>query len=112
MSIIRAQSTCMFGFGYAAVMPAKRSAYYRLVSQSPNRMLLSSLEDPSVDDSWLFGKRFVEQPTVPIEVAIRKGYEHAELLDWFGTPQIMSDRFHATLVAAGVDNLDVYDAAR
>ncbi len=73
-------------------------------------MLLSSLEDPSLDDNWLWGQRFLEPPAEPIEVAILPGYEDAELLDYFGTPPVMSDRFHAVLLGAGVSNLEVFNA--
>jgi len=73
-------------------------------------MLLSSLHCASIDDDWLYGARFVEPPSTPIEVCIIPGYEKADLMDYFGTPQIMSDKFHQVLVNAGVDNLDVYNA--
>lgn len=84
--------------------------YYVLSAKNPRRMLLASLEDPGMDDNWLWGRRFVEQPPEPIIVGIVPGYERAELLDYFGTPPVMSDRFHSALVSAGVDNLEVFEA--
>ena len=93
-------------------MPVKKkvAAFYVLGSQNSKRMLLSSLEDPSFDDSWLYGRHFSEPPATPVVVGIIQGYEKAELLDYFGTPPYMSERFYKALVAAGVDNLDAYDA--
>jgi hypothetical protein len=87
-----------------------RSPYYVLDSANPKRMLLGSLEDPSLDDSWLYGAPFSEPPTTPVIVGIIPGYERAELLPYFGTPPVMSDKFYEALVSAGVDNLVVYDA--
>jgi len=88
----------------------KPSLYYVLSSENPKRMLLGSLKDPSFEDSWLFGRRFGAPPATPVIVAIKRGYEKAELLDYFGTPPVISVRMYETLLKAGVDNLDVYDA--
>jgi len=88
----------------------KKPLYYVLDAYHPKRMLLTSLEDPSIDDSWLWGQPFKEPPETPIIVEIVRGYERADLLPYFGTPPVMSDSFHQTLVKAGVDNLEVYDA--
>jgi len=88
----------------------KRSSYYVLDAANPKRMLLGSLDDPSLDDSWLYGAPFSEPPTTPVVVGIIPGYEKAELLPYFGTPPVMSDKFYEALVSAGVDNLEVYDA--
>jgi hypothetical protein len=84
--------------------------YYILDAQNPKRMLLSSLEDPGLDDNWFWGRRFVEPPEEPIFVPILDGYEKAELMDYFGTPPVMSQRFYDALLRAGVSNLDVFDA--
>lgn len=92
-------------------MPTKRQpSYYILDSQNPKRMLLGSLEDPSLGDCWLYGRSFSERPSTPVIVGIIPGYERAELMDYFGTPPVMSDKFYKALVEVGVDNLDVYDA--
>jgi hypothetical protein len=85
-------------------------SYYVLTSENPKRMLLSSLKKPGRRDSWLFGRRFAAAPETPVIAPIVNGYETAEQLDYFGTPPIMSDRFHQALQEAGVDNIDVYDA--
>jgi hypothetical protein len=84
--------------------------YFTLNAQNPRRMLLSSLKNPSLRDNWLWGKRFVKPPAAPVVVSILPGYEEKELMDYFGTPPVMSGRFYDALVEAGVDNLDVYDA--
>ena len=87
-----------------------RLSYYVLTVENPKRMLLSSLKKPSRLDSWLLGRRFAVAPETPVTAPIVTGYERADQLDYFGTPPIMSERFHQALVDAGVDNLDVYDA--
>ena len=74
-------------------------------------MLLYSIEDPSLEDSWFHGRPFTSPPTTPIIVGIQEGYEKSHLLPFFGTPPVMSNEFYRALVAAGVDNLDVYDSA-
>jgi hypothetical protein len=84
--------------------------YWLLESRNEKRMLLMSLAKPAFGNSWLFGKPFTTQPVIPIVVSIIKGYETAQALDYFGTPPVISDRFHQALVDAGVDNIDVYDA--
>jgi len=90
--------------------PVQPTPYFTMSSQNPKRMLLGTIPDPSFDDSWLYGRKFVEEPSTPIRVPILKGYAKAEPLDYFGTPPVMSDRFYEALKNAGVDNLDVYDA--
>ena len=87
-----------------------RQPYYVLDAQNPKRMLLGSLEDPSIDDSWLYGTPFSTPSEMPVVVGIIPGYEKAELLPYFGTPPVMSDAFYEALVGAGVDNLEVYEA--
>jgi hypothetical protein len=84
--------------------------YYVLDAQNPKRMLLYSLEDPSLDDSWVYGAPFTTPPETPITVGIIPGYEQAELMPYFGTPPVMSEKFYAALVGAGVDNLVAYEA--
>jgi Immunity protein family (Imm11) len=86
------------------------SDYYVLTAYHPKRMLLGSLADPSFNDSWVFGQRFTAAPPNPVRASILAGYEHADVLDYFGTPPIMSERFYQALTGAGVDNLDVYEA--
>jgi hypothetical protein len=86
------------------------SGYYVLESVNPEQMLLYDIVDPSRDDRWLIGQRFKTQPKLPVVALIQTGYEESELLPYFGTPPVMSAEFHAALLEAGVDNLDVYDA--
>ncbi len=88
----------------------KLPSYYVLDAANAKRMLLGSLEDPSLDDSWLYGAPFQEPPTIPVIVGIISGYEKAELMPYFGTPPVMSNEFYEALLSAGVNNLAVYDA--
>jgi hypothetical protein len=92
-------------------MPAKKlPSYYVLESFSPKQMLLFGLCCDNIEDDWSNGRAFVEPPATPLIVGIQPGYEKEPLLDYFGTPAVMSNRFYQVLVDAGVDNLDVYDA--
>jgi hypothetical protein len=86
------------------------SEYYVLESSNPDRMLLYDFDDPGPEDNWLIGQRFRSAPAEPVVVQIQPGYERKDLLPFFGTPPVMSAEFHDALRAAGVDNIDVYDA--
>lgn len=86
------------------------SDYFVLDSSHPDMMLLVPPADPSVKDSWLFGKPFLKPPKEPVVVKIRQNHEQGQLLDYFGTARLMSDAFLEAVRSAGVDNLDVYDA--
>lgn len=91
-------------------MSSVSSEYSILDSSHPEMMLLVPPADPSVKDSWLFGKPFLKPPRQPVIARIRQGQEGSQLLDYFGTARLISNGFHETLLGAGVDNLEVYDA--
>jgi len=86
------------------------AVYFIIEASNPSRMLLYDLPDTDGDEDWLSGCRFKTPPSEPVIVEIRKGYERADLLPYFGTPPVISNAFHQVLLDAGVDNLDVYDA--
>jgi hypothetical protein len=73
-------------------------------------MLLGSLPKPGLGENWLWGRLFGKRPKEPVDVGIQDGYENAELMDYFGTPPVISNRMHDVLLSAGVDNLEVFDA--
>lgn len=84
--------------------------YYIMGRHNPDGMLLYSLPDPSDDDSWTIGQRFVEPPEGPVEIGIIEGYEQAQPLHWFDTPPVVSDALYDVLLKAGVANLEAIDA--
>lgn len=84
--------------------------YYVLGATAERKMLLTAPHNPNTTQSWVGGAKFTTPPAEPVLVRIKKGYETADLLDFFGPATLISNKLHETLVAAGVDNLDVYDA--
>lgn len=86
------------------------SGYFVIDSSHPDMMLLVPPADPSIRDSWLFGKPFQRPPKAPVAVTIRQGHEHGQRLDYFGTARLMSDALCEVVRDAGVDNLELYDA--
>jgi hypothetical protein len=94
-----------------AIMSSQKPSYYSMRAENNNRMLCYSLPEPSRYDSWTLGQRFkTPPPEVPVVAVIREGDEDGELLPYFDTPQLISDAFYETLLEAGVDNMDVYEA--
>ncbi|NTX66198.1 hypothetical protein HUA74_36625 [Myxococcus sp. CA051A] len=73
-------------------------------------MLIYPVPNLSLRDRWWAGKPFQRPPSQLIVVGIIPGNEQGELLDYFNTANLMSNAFHAALLEAGVDSLDVYDA--
>lgn len=73
-------------------------------------MLLQSIPDPPADPSWTLGARFSTPPPTPVPVLICEGYEEESPLPYVNVPPVMSDPLHQALLAAGVSNLDVYEA--
>ena len=86
------------------------SQYYVLGANAERRMLLSPPPDPNDDDTWWAGTKFQRPPDLPVVAEIKKGYEDADLLDFFGPASLLSNALYEALIAAGVDNLEVYDA--
>jgi hypothetical protein len=84
--------------------------YYVLGATAERKMLLTAPQDPTTTETWMSGVKFSKPPAEPVLVRIKKGYESADLLDFFGPSTLISNRLHAALLSAGVDNLDVYDA--
>lgn len=91
-----------------------QNRYYILDTENPERMLLSGMPEPNMDnpfeDDWGFGKPFTKKDIdVPVVVTILAGNEDSELMPYFGAEPVMSNEFYQALVEAGVDNLDAYD---
>ena len=84
--------------------------YFIMQPVLENGMLLSPVARPPNRQSWTIGKKFDPLPTLPIVSNIRNGYETAVPGAFYGVPSILSDALYSVLLAAGVDNLDVYDA--
>jgi hypothetical protein len=84
--------------------------YFIMECRTPDMMLLFPPQDPSFEDNWFFGKRFVEPPEEPVVVKIRPENEDGELLPMFGPATLMSDELYAAIASAGVDNLEVFKA--
>ena len=91
-------------------MTESADTYFILNSGRSGMMLLYSLPNVSVRDRWLKGKRFNQQPNNPVKAVIQAGYEKADPLPFYDTPQIMSEAFADVLANSGVDNVDFYDA--
>jgi hypothetical protein len=90
--------------------PAPEDDYYAMQSDMAGGMLLAPLRYAPNDARWTVGQRFVQAPAEPVVAKIRNGYEDAEPRPFLGVPPIVSDKLLAVLRAAGVSNLDVYDA--
>src|SRR3954464_3085379 len=88
------------------------NAYWVLsAGGNPNAMLLNSLPKPSAFVGWMGGKSFAKSPDVPVIARIKSGYEHSDPPVFDEVPQVMTQEFYDALRAAGVDNIDVYDAS-
>ncbi len=73
-------------------------------------MLLESIPEPPTDPSWTLGARFSTAPATPVQAQICEGYEEESPRPYLNVPPVMSDQLHQVLLAAGVGNLDVYEA--
>jgi hypothetical protein len=72
--------------------------------------LLYSLTPPGPGEGWLLGRRFRQAPALPVRAVLIDDFEDQILLPLYSTPQIMTNALYEALVAAGVDNLEVYPA--
>lgn len=84
--------------------------YFVIKGASNDMMLLYDLPDPNATDGWLSGRRFERPPTGAVECWIVDGSEQATPLPFYSFPPLMRNDVLEALTAAGVDNLDVYDA--
>ncbi len=84
--------------------------YYMLECLSPQDgyTALFDYEDDDPFRSWTLGSRFDSEPITPLQARLkmRKDSQLVEL--WKAPLPVMSIRLHKALLAAGVDNLDVY----
>lgn len=89
-------------------------SYFVMTSRCPEgQMLLDDL--PAVGrgagQEWIEGSLFAQPPAEPVRVQISTDYEEAPvILDWVDVPPVMSVRFYEALLAAGIDNLQAFDA--
>ncbi|WP_444993941.1 hypothetical protein [Aliikangiella sp. IMCC44359] len=88
-----------------------KDKYYFLTAQNPERMLLYGMPDlpDDMNNSWMFGQTFTEEPEQPIHVEITEGFENKQLLPFFDEPPIASQAFVDALIEIGVDNIITYD---
>lgn len=84
--------------------------YFVIEPDMSGGMLLAPLARAPNRQSWTVGARFTAPPPTPVVAKIRDGYEDAEPRAFVDVPPIVSDDLYAVLRAAGVSNLDVYDA--
>jgi len=86
--------------------------YYMLHCFSPkdadNAMLTYTPDDPL--RSWAEGARFDDSPPEPVRAEVKKGYGGNMAEFWDDPVPLMTKRLHAALRAAGVANLDTYEA--
>lgn len=90
--------------------------YHMLMCQSPDGVEMAGL-DYTPDDVgdgrlrlWKLGRRFATPPPQPIQVFIDVG-ESGPLKEFYDTTiALMSRRLAAALAAAGIANIDYYDA--
>lgn len=73
-------------------------------------MLLAPLRDVPEDQGWTLGVRFDPPPKEPVVAKIRNGYEEAEPRPFMSVPPILSQALFDVLLAAGVSNLEAFDA--
>lgn len=90
--------------------PAPVDEYFIMQPMMRGGMLLAPLRDAPNDQSWTVGMRFELAPPQPVVAKIRSGYESAEPRPFLGVPPVLSQALLDVLLAAGVSNLDVYDA--
>jgi len=88
----------------------QKDGYFVMEPNMSGGMLLAPIAKAPNRQSWTVGARFTAAPALPIVVKIREGYETAEPRPFVDVPPIMSDELLTVLRAAGVTNLDVYDA--
>lgn len=87
--------------------------YYILAATNPERMLLSAMPRPTnkrMKDGWQFGRIFTSEPDQPVIVVIPDAELESDLMPFFDSNPVVSNEFYETLLKAGVDNLDAYDA--
>lgn len=89
---------------------AAEGDYFVLEPDMLDGMLLQSIPDPPSDPSWTLGARFSSSPQTPVPATICEGYEEEAPLPYVNVPPVMSAQLHQVLLAAGVGNVDVYDA--
>ena len=87
-----------------------KDEYFVMEPNMSGGMLLAPIPKAPNRQSWTVGARFTAPPALPIAVKIREGYESAEPRHFVDVPPILSDELLSILRAAGVSNLDVYDA--
>jgi hypothetical protein len=90
--------------------PAPVDEYFVMQPVMRGGMLLAPLRDVPEDQGWTVGQRFDPPPVPPVVARVRSGYETAEPRPFLGVPPILSDKLLDVLRAAGVSNLDVYEA--
>ncbi len=73
-------------------------------------MLLQSIPEPTEGQSWTLDVGFSSPPLQPVTVTICDGYEHESPLPFMNVPPVMSDQLYQALLAAGIQNIDVYEA--
>lgn len=80
-------------------------------ARKKGQTLYRVVEQPSLDLSWRVGQRFARPPRTPIRCIVAGG-DGAVLPDAFLSDRIplFSDRLVHSLRAAGVENLDCYEA--
>jgi hypothetical protein len=91
-------------------MTEEAGEYFILQCGRKGMALMYSLPNLSIRDRWLAARPFSKQPPSPVRATIQPGYEKADVIPFYDTPQIMSDAFADVLRNAGVDNVDFYDA--
>ncbi|WP_167509545.1 imm11 family protein [Corallococcus llansteffanensis] len=90
------------------------SKYFMLECTAPedwdDPALIEGIAPPDGKDSWRFGRRFKSPPMEPVKVTLHADYGIQIEEFWNVDTLLMTRRLHAALLAAGVGNLDVYDA--
>jgi len=71
-------------------------------------VLLPSIPKPGRGDGWMFGRRFVNPLSEPIELVAIEDFDRGTLMAFYSSPPIMHRDLYDTMCRAGVDNLDSY----
>lgn len=72
--------------------------------------LLKAVPTPSFKDSWSIGQRFSSPPVEPIQVTLQASHSDQMTTYYDVDAIVMTKAMLAALRAAGVHNLDVYEA--
>ena len=85
------------------------SLYY-FINRKRTSYTLYEFDNPSNEEDWIHGVPFKSKVVTPVLAYIRDETNDGKPEDFYPYPTLASERFYQALLAAGVDNIDAYDA--